>query len=174
MCSKITEKIKIFECIYEHADLIKNSLIDIILKSKIKTKNTSNVLNDVFVNKMTEWNLNKEYEYFLEDLLEYIINLTKNKLDSTNYNLQCKDCWGVIYNIGDYILPHSHSDSSIYSFTYYVNAPKGSSPLVFPEYDYKIFPSSGKLIIFDSKMLHEIPKNMCKNRICLVGNLSYV
>ena len=46
------------------------------------------------------------------------------------------ELWGAIYNKGHYALKHRHGDPDdpekrVVSFVYYVNAPEGSSPLVF-------------------------------------------
>jgi len=83
--------------------------------------------------------------------------------------------WGAIYNYGDYAKTHKHSghdeNASDYSFVYYVNAPDGSSPLLFS--DIIINPSPGLCVIFSSDEVHRVPENKCERRIVLAGNLKW-
>ena len=56
---------------------------------------------------------------------------------------------------------------------YYINTPKGSSPLVFSESRKKIYPKSGQMIIFPSWIRHEVPPNKCEGRSIIAGNFYY-
>ena len=78
--------------------------------------------------------------------------------------------WGQLYNEGDHQTSHSHVPYT-YSWTYYVKAPKGSSPIVFKDSDYKLHPKESDLIIFPSWVWHHVPKNKCKGRAIVAGNL---
>lgn len=164
---KLENEYKILECFYPNSNKLNTTIFNIIKKAKSKTI----PLDDVFVFKMTDWNLNETYEFCLEDFLNFISCTIKKEF---NLNLKCSTCWGVIYNKGDYILSHSHSTEATFSFVYYLNAPKGSSPLIFSKSNYKVIPEFGKLVIFDSRLFHEVPENKSENRACLVGNFSYV
>ena len=87
-------------------------------------------------------------------------------------DLKCIELWGIVYNEGDYILSHEHTPS-LYSFTYYVNAPKGSSPLVFETSGHKIKAEAGKVVIYESRLIHKVLPNKCKGRCVVVGNFIY-
>ena len=79
--------------------------------------------------------------------------------------------WFAIYDEGDYAKSHHHIPYSLWSFVYYVNTPKGSSPLVFTTSGKKIKAEEGKLVLFPAGIRHHVPKNRCKNRLVLAGNL---
>ena len=89
------------------------------------------------------------------------------------FDLKLRNLWGQYYKKGDYQITHAHNPLS-WSFVYYVNAPKGSAPLVFETTGTKIRPEEGKVIIFPSIMRHGVPKNNCKDRLTLVGNIPYI
>ena len=85
------------------------------------------------------------------------------------YESFCSDTWGVSYDKGDSIDPHRH-DPAQFSFSYWVNVPEGSSPLVFTNSGVEIEPEEGKVVIFESRLLHHVPPCDCDGRIALVGN----
>ena len=53
---------------------------------------------------------------------------------------------------------------------YYVNTPKGSSPLIFEAGNKKIDPKEGYLILFPAWLTHFVPPNKCEGRSVIVGN----
>ena len=57
--------------------------------------------------------------------------------------------------------------SQLFFFVYYVNAPEGSSPLIFPTSGYELQPKSGNMVVF-VRLRYEI-SNGGKNSI-IVGN----
>ena len=87
-------------------------------------------------------------------------------------DLKCVELWGVLFNEGDYITSHQHGPS-LYSFVYFVNTPKGSSPLVFETSGHKIKPEAGKIVIFESRLIHKVPPNKCNGRVTISGNFIY-
>lgn len=85
------------------------------------------------------------------------------------------ELWGAIYNKGHYALKHGHGDPDdpekrVVSFVYYVNAPEGSSPLVFPDINQSYEAEDGLCIHWDEDEEHEVPRNQCDNRIIVAGN----
>jgi hypothetical protein len=79
--------------------------------------------------------------------------------------------WLARYNKGDYTQKHHHRPHT-WGFAYFVNCPKGASPLVFPTSGKRIKAEEGKVVIFDAQVLHEVPKNKCDNRIVCAGNVT--
>ena len=79
--------------------------------------------------------------------------------------------WFAKYNKDDYTKTHGHDPYAIYSWVYFINCPKGSSPLVFTTSGRKIKAEEGKCIIFPSFLKHHVPKNRCENRLVLAGNI---
>ena len=79
--------------------------------------------------------------------------------------------WFSHYDKEDYAKMHHHLPFAIFSWVYFVNCPRGSSPLLFESSGRRIKPEEGKIIIFPSVMRHGVPKNNCEKRITLVGNV---
>tara|TARA_Y100001970_G_C14138135_1_gene805533 strand:- start:369 stop:911 length:543 start_codon:yes stop_codon:yes gene_type:complete len=82
--------------------------------------------------------------------------------------------WFAKYNKGDYTLKHTHMNYASYAFVYFVNSPKGSSPLVFTTSGKRIKPEEGKIVIFPPQLFHHVPKNKSDGRITLSGNVGMV
>jgi len=81
--------------------------------------------------------------------------------------IRCTEAWGLIFERDNEIKPHTHL-SNLYTFTYYVKVPKGSAPLVFPTSGKKIKPEEGKLVMFESRLVHMVPANKTDSR-CIIG-----
>ena len=112
-----------------------------------------------------------EDDPYSESILNWVIKILKKKFhninsEPLNYN---KSMWFAQYNEGDYTKVHSHEPYAVFSWVYFVNCPKGSSPLILNTT--KIKAEEGKLVIFPAFIKHYVPKNKCKNRITLVGNM---
>ena len=104
-------------------------------------------------------------------VLNWVVNILKNKLHSSNsepieYD---KSMWFAKYDKGDYTEVHSHEPYALFSWVYFVNCPRGSSPLVLN--GKRIKAEEGKIVIFPAFVKHHVPKNKCKDRITLVGNM---
>ena len=80
-------------------------------------------------------------------------------------------CWFAQYGKGDDAWEHHHRPHT-WSWVYFVNCPKGSSPLVFPTSGKRVNAEAGKVVIFDAQVLHKVPPNRCDNRIVLAGNVT--
>ena len=122
---------------------------------------------------MTEWNIHLRCRE-LNEFCRGIVNKTEDNFVRPGYNgnlpyrLGCINTWGLICNKGNYVEEHNH-DPSQFSFVYYINAPEGSSPLVFSSSGYQVKPQAGKIVIFHSSLLHHVPVNNCDNRYSFVG-----
>ena len=79
------------------------------------------------------------------------------------------DLWGQLYNRGHYQEYHDHREID-WAFVYYVNTPKGSSPLVFLNHG-RFYPKSGDIILFPGHEQHYVPPNQCDGRSIIAGNL---
>ena len=77
---------------------------------------------------------------------------------------------GAVYNKGDAVMPHNHFPYAL-TFSYYVNTPKGSSPLIVNEKEYEVKP--GQVFILSGLWLHGVRSNNCDGRSTLVGNIMY-
>ena len=80
------------------------------------------------------------------------------------------ESWGIIYDKGQGVEPHNHYPYAL-SFSYYVNMPEGSSPLVF-EHD-KVEMKEGQIIFFQGHVYHMVPPSDVSGRSVLAGNIAY-
>ena len=105
---------------------------------------------------------------------DWVLSLIMNRYQTSSHTGNVNytvDMWFAQYNKGDYTKMHYHIPFALFSFVYFVNAPRGASPLVFPTSGRKIKPEEGKVVIFSSSLWHQVPKNRCENRLVLAGNL---
>ena len=104
-------------------------------------------------------------------VLNWVVNILKIKLHGSNSEPIEYDesMWFAKYDKGDYTKVHSHEPYALFSWVYFVNCPRGSSPLVLN--GKRIKAEEGKIVIFPSFIKHHVPKNNCKDRITLVGNM---
>ena len=138
---RINEKLLVLERIYPFADRINPFLqSQIVLLDSPATKPSN--INAQF----TGWHLEGKE---VNNLVKWVSNIITNDILWTTYILKCVEVWGVLYKKGDYITEHQHSPSLL-SFVYFVNTPKGSSPVKFVTSGYKVKPEAGKVVIFDS------------------------
>ena len=103
-------------------------------------------------------------------LLRWVLDILP---DGANIEIGIEEFWIANYGQGDFTISHHHHPA-LYSFVYFVQSPKGSSPLVFTTSGRRIKPDEGKLVLFPASLLHHVPKNRCENRIVLAGNLRWL
>ena len=128
---------------------------------------------------MTYWQMHTQFESF-KTLLKIVAGEKIDKLrplglvQGGKVNLYCKDMWGAVYKKGDFTKPHNHVGAT-FSFTYYVEAPEGSSPLVFTHPGFmQIKPRKGTLLIWDANYQHMVPEqSIDEPRIMIAGNINY-
>ena len=130
------------------------------LYTNVNGERTSNIYdNSSNVQILVKWILD-EYRY----------NCNTWSIDDTQVKKRV-GCWFAKYNKGDSTQKHHHRPHT-WSWVYFVNCPRGSSPLVFPTSGKRIKAEEGKVVIFDAQIFHEVPKNRCDNRIVMAGNIT--
>ena len=96
------------------------------------------------------------------DYLNYILQFSQNaynEMFSVNQEIIVAEFWLSHYRKGDYTVKHTHGNllnDVIISGCYYVDIEKGASPIIF-EGEEPIYPENDTLIIFSSKLNHEVP-----------------
>ena len=80
--------------------------------------------------------------------------------------------WVARLDKGQETLEHAHSLYATLAFVYFVNTPKGSSPLIFTTSGKKIKAESGKLVLFPGTLRHKVPVNKCDNRVTIASNIT--
>ena len=156
----IRERLWIEEYNYPFAEQVNPVLLSYILKLDANSGKPYHIHA-----KQTHWHLDSKE---VKNLIEWITNLLHRDYEF-RIRLKCPEVWGVVCNEGDFVESHCHSPSQ-YSFVYYVNVPKGSSSLVFPTSGHRVKPVAGKMVLFDSKLNHEVKYNKCTNRCVISGN----
>ena len=80
--------------------------------------------------------------------------------------------WIARLDKGQETVEHDHLYVATHAFVYFVNTPKGSSPLVFPTSGTRIKAEAGKLVVFPASLRHKVPPNKCDGRITLASNIT--
>lgn len=124
--------------------------------TNIKALQTSNVLHTSGKN--------------LTLLHDWVLSVLSTRRLAGGFNMYLYPMWLARYGEGEYTTPHYHVPAT-YAFVYFVKAPKGAAPLVFSTSGYKCKAEEGKLVIFSGFMMHHVPKNKCKDRITIAGNI---
>tara|TARA_Y100000590_G_scaffold11943_1_gene14558 strand:+ start:409 stop:957 length:549 start_codon:yes stop_codon:yes gene_type:complete len=171
-------KSKIYTYQYPYADKVNPILHSWIMR----TADTW----DKGTRKTAGWNVEDCYSHSppkeLKLVTDYISNLLRNlKKDAytpvlpqmfPEASLQLRNLWGQYYNRGDFQESHFHVPYH-WSFCYWVNTPRGSSPMVFTESKRKVSAKAGVVTLFPAYLWHHIPPNKCDERSVIVGNFYY-
>ncbi|MCG2582954.1 2OG-Fe(II) oxygenase family protein [Massilia sp. TS11] len=89
-------------------------------------------------------------------------------LERLNLDVRVSDCWGAIYEGGDYTHPHHHFPSA-WSVVVYLEAEPGCAPIVFGD-GIAVKPVPGLMVMFPGNLLHAVPATAGR-RVCAVMNL---
>jgi len=130
---------------------------------------------------MTDWRLQMDHKSALLDpffkfINDSISNSMANLAGVTKdpFQYRMANMWGAIYEPGDYTEAHSHAPCQI-SFVYYVQADDSeTAPLIFPEIEHTVIPSTGLLVMCPGWLTHYVPKYQPKTnsqRIVIAGNI---
>lgn len=98
------------------------------------------------------------------------INVSRNGTDESMFVM-----WFSKYTDekGSLARVHDHLVAAAFGAVYFINTPKGSSPLVFPTSGKKIKAEEGKVVIFPASLRHMVPQNRSKNRVVLACNIGF-
>jgi hypothetical protein len=141
------------------------------IKKKILEDNFNFIRNAIVdgyaSNLRAERTVGEYYPKSVDLIKEWVINIIRNDYGGFDYNI---DAWVAKYSEGDYAIEHDHIPYA-FSYVYFVNTPKGSSPLVFSTSGKRIKAEEGKVIIFPGSLRHYVPKNRCEGRVTIAGNV---
>ena len=129
----------------------------------------TNIKGDQFGFTGDDLNLKPRGVKLIENWVKQII---QNKLrSSVDINF---GTWVARLDKGQETLDHEHSFYATLAFVYFVNAPKGASPLIFTTSGKKIKAEPGKLVLFPGPLRHKVPVNKCDNRVTIASNISII
>lgn len=130
------------EAIYEERE--KNP---VPLNSYVKATYTSSYLSHLS---------NFKFKPLINIALSLCREISKKHFD-INIDLECVNCWGMLYNKDDYADPHTHFPS-IFSAVVYIDIEKDSAPLIFED-ESTFVPENGSLVVFPGIVKHLVPKS---------------
>ena len=102
-------------------------------------------------------------------LEQWVTQLVKLNFIDINFHT-----WIARLDEGQETLEHNHYPVCTMVFVYFVNTPKGSSPLVFPTSGKKVKAEAGTLVIHPSVLKHKVPPNKCDGRITVASNMDII
>ena len=117
----------------------------------------------------SQWSTKSPTIEIIQRWVESVITSHYN-IHSRGYKFSYNGSWFVRYSKGDYTIPHDH-DLSWMSWVYFINCPKGSSPLVLTDSGKRISAEEGKVVIFPGFVRHEVPVNKSDDRVALICNM---
>ena len=170
---KIREELDIIIEKHPHAESLNKKLIEEHKRSENNVGNyyTNVIGKKTFASDRSSSSPVRLVEKWAEDILRGIYTNPTIKNEKVTYETSS---WFALYNEGDYAKIHNHIPFSLFSFVYFINSPKGSSPLVFTTSGKKIKAEAGKIVLFPSNVMHHVPKNKCKERIVFAGNIKII
>ena len=86
------------------------------------------------------------------------------------YGFSLYECWFVTYNKGSGLPSHNHFPYPL-TFVYYLNTPKGCSPIIVNGQEHNI--REGQLIMFNGHHEHSVPESKVDGRAVITGVFAY-
>ena len=164
---ELTEKLAVAEFMHPDFDDLCDVLYDYV-------KDLPKIGYEPSVNaSMSERRIHEQQNPALMDFLIWLQKIITNNTQIFGKEgcLRLEEVWGTTFKKGDNIVPHNHMPFA-WTWIFYVNAPEGSSPLVFSESKHSIEVSTGKLLIFEARLQHEVPACTVDGRCILSGNIA--
>ncbi len=116
----------------------------------------------------------RTYTRTVSFILEWIESLIRENYKlSHEFGLEFYNSWYIKYEKGDKTNSHAHIPAA-FSFVYYIQTPKGSSPMIFTHTGKRVKAEAGKVVIFPGNVRHHVPKSRCDGRIILAGSCTHV
>ena len=123
---------------------------------------------------MTDWFMQKHHEEF-QTVGDKAISIAR-KNSPHDVRMEIFDCWGAIYQKGDFTKSHDHWPHP-WSFVYYVGS-NGETPLIFPDAPqgaHYVYPKTGDMVLFPGWIRHNVPAHEDDSqRIIVAGNLNVI
>ena len=171
----IRENLELYQYEYPFFDKV-NSKIQTFIKSLERDSHPYHTRDQTLTKhiKNSQLNIkNREVDIIINWITE-IVNRDcfRPRLDSGYVRLRCSEIWGINYEKGGYLGEHIHGGYA-YTFSYVVNAPKNSSPIIFTTSGRRVKPIEGQLTFFDSRLKHRVPNNKVEGKCILSGNFIY-
>ena len=163
---------------YHQADSALNFTLNDRLESQIRKIGDKQFRKTTVKAHMTNWFMQEHSDEF-RWINQRAIELAK-KHNPHEVEICVWDCWGAIYNEGNYTIKHNHWPY-LWSFVYYVKCSENCAPLVLDgmvtqsgKLGNHFYPTEGDMIMFPGWINHSVPKHESKDdRVVIAGNLSW-
>jgi len=138
----------------------------------LKNQNPESIQSNVVASYVSSWTSHLETPK-LKPLCELVLSFC-NEVSKNYFNndVQFKifNCWGMIYEGGDYTKKHTHFPST-FAAVVYIDVEEGGAPIVFED-QLTVVPTSGSLVVFPALLEHHVPETKGK-RIAIAMNIDY-
>ena len=154
----------IFIGFIKNEEEMNKNIIDSINNQGDKQNHNTNVKAQ-----MTDWEM-WNYPGFNKfcDILTNVVKELAILKGTKNVKFNIVDMWGCKYKDGDYTISHNHWPS-VWSLVYYLYPPKDSPELIFTDFNYKIKPEHGMIVIFPGHIEHKVDKKYFKGHRYVVS-----
>lgn len=113
---------------------------------------------------------NPKFTPLIDLVLSFCEEISK-KIFKVSLKYKCYNCWGAIYESGDYTKKHDHFPST-FAAVVYLDVDETSAPLIF-ENELSVVPAKGSLIVFPAILRHEVPKTNGR-RVVVAMNIDHI
>jgi hypothetical protein len=155
--------------ISQHKDILRLAVEAI---HELHQQNPKSIESNVVANYVSSWTSHLESPK-LQPLCDLVLSFCK-EISKTYYksdiDFKIFNCWGAVYEGGDYTKKHSHYPST-FAAVVYIDLDKGSAPIIFED-QLTVVPASGSLILFPAILEHEVPKTDSR-RVVIAMNIDY-
>jgi hypothetical protein len=137
-----------------------------------RQKNPESIKSNVNANYVSGWSShleNPKFDPLLQIVLSFCEEISK-KYYKTDIKFKVFNCWGMLYDKGDFTIKHSHYPS-VFAAVVYIDVEGDAAPIEFED-QLTVVPSSGSLVVFPAILQHEVPKTNGK-RIVVAMNIDY-
>ena len=123
--------------------------------------------------KRTGWYMQDQKGFSkLGDIFKVGVETLVKKKNNCTVNAELQELWGIKYLSNEVSHTHDHFPFT-YSMAYYINPPKNSPNLYFPQLDYTHQIKHGQMVIFDGWLKHMVSEKSFEGiRYAVSGNIS--
>jgi signal recognition particle subunit SEC65 len=113
---------------------------------------------------------NSNFQPLIDIVLSFCEEISKTYFKS-EIKFKCYNCWGMLYESGDYTVKHNHYPST-FAAVVYLDFEKNAAPIIIED-QLTVIPTSGSLVVFPAILNHLVPKSNGR-RMVVAMNIDHV
>lgn len=164
---KINISLPVFTTKLSDCEELNNYLKEVILEEQKKDPNGNESNVKAWHSSWDTHHKSMDYKPIIDLVMSCVEFIAKDFFNCTS-KFKLFNFWVMIYEEGEYTVPHTHFPST-FACVYYVDVEEGCSPIVF-ENNLEVYPENGLLVIFPAVLKHEVPPTKGK-RIAISMNI---